>query len=291
MKLSKKIMMFSLILTLGINAIGQQQPKKTQDIQNVMKYLMDNTPLTPTKVFDNVYCIGSVSVVAWAIKTSEGIILIDSMWDNRDGQLIIDGMKKLGLNPEDLKYIIISHGHGDHYGGAKYLKEKTGAKVLMSKVDYNLMHSLNSGPNSSRSPKAPVDEFVKDKEKITLGDTTVEIISTPGHTPGGISFLFPVYENGKKYNAVLWGGTGIPKDRESQLLYKKSAENFSKFAKENNAEVELTAHLFAENGYEKLDKVSKLKKNEKNPFILGKDGMNNYLETLITSVDEKLQNE
>ncbi|SMC23974.1 metallo-beta-lactamase class B [Clostridium acidisoli DSM 12555] len=65
--------------------------------------LFDNTPLEPTKVFDNLYCIGSRSVVAWVLKTSEGIILIDSMWDNHDAKLIIDGMKKLDLSPQEIK--------------------------------------------------------------------------------------------------------------------------------------------------------------------------------------------
>ena len=81
-----------------------------------MDYLNDNTPLKPTKVFDNVYCIGTVSVVAWVINTSDGLILIDSMWDNRDAKLIEEGIKNFGLDPKNLKYIILSHGHGDHYG-------------------------------------------------------------------------------------------------------------------------------------------------------------------------------
>ena len=74
---------------------------------NLPSELFDNTPLTSTKVFDNHYCIGTKSVVVWALQTSDGIILIDSIWDNNDAQLIIDD-------------ILISHGHGDHYGGAQY---------------------------------------------------------------------------------------------------------------------------------------------------------------------------
>ena len=74
---------------------------------NLPSELFDNTPLTSTKVFDNHYYIGTKSVVVWALQTSDGIILIDSIWDNNDAQLIIDD-------------ILISHGHGDHYGGAQY---------------------------------------------------------------------------------------------------------------------------------------------------------------------------
>lgn len=89
------------------NVAYAQDKSQTAPPPNLSSELFDNTPLTPTKVFDNLYCIGTKSVVAWALQTSDGIILIDSIWDNNDAQLIIDD-------------ILISHGHGDHYGGAQY---------------------------------------------------------------------------------------------------------------------------------------------------------------------------
>lgn len=254
-----------------------------------MKYLLDNTPLQPTKVFDNVYCIGSVSVVAWVLETNDGLILIDSMWDDRDAQLIETGMQELGLNPSELKYIIVTHGHGDHYGGANYLRNKYGASVVMTEVDTDLMYTLNTGANSARSPKTKVDIFVKNQDKITLGDTEVTIVETPGHTPGGLSVIFPVQYKNQEYTAVLWGGTGIPADRELQQKYKTSAEYFGKLAAERGAEIELTAHLFADNGYANLEKVAALQEEEQNPFIIGKDGVQKYCENLVLSAEKKLQ--
>lgn len=254
-----------------------------------MKYLLDNTPLQPTKVFDNVYCIGSVSVVAWVLETNDGLILIDSMWDDRDAQLIETGMQELGLDPSELKYIIVTHGHGDHYGGANYLRNKYGASVVMTEVDTDLMYTLNTGANSARSPKTKVDIFVKDQDKITLGDTEVTIVETPGHTPGGLSVIFPVQYKNQEYTAVLWGGTGIPADRELQQKYKASAEYFGKLAAERGAEIELTAHLFADNGYANLEKVAVLQEGEQNPFIIGKDGVQKYCENLVLSAEKKLQ--
>lgn len=246
-----------------------------------MDYLNDNTPLKPTKVFDNVYCIGSVSVVAWVISTSDGLILIDSMWDDRDSKLIEDGIKGFGLDPKQLKYIILSHGHGDHYGGAKYLREKYGAKVVLTKIDTDLMYNLNTGANSPRSPKTKVDIYSKDQDVIKLGDFSITILETPGHTAGCSSFIFPVKYNGKEYTAVLWGGTGIPRDTNLIKKYKESAEYFKKEAIARKAEVSLTAHLFADNGYENLEKVRNLKDGEQNPFIMSKEGMEKYLNGLI----------
>lgn len=246
-----------------------------------MDYLNDNTPLKPTKVFDNVYCIGSVSVVAWVIETSDGLILIDSMWDDRDAKLIEEGIKGFGLNPKDLKYIILSHGHGDHYGGANYLRNKYAAKVVLTKTDTDLMYNLNTGANSPRSPKTKVDIYSKDKDIIKLGDTSITILETPGHTAGCSSFIFPVKYKGKEYTAVLWGGTGLPKEKELVAKYKESAEYFKKEALSKNALVSLTAHLFADNGYANLEKVANLKEGEANPFIMTKAQMEKYLNSLI----------
>ena len=246
-----------------------------------MDYLNDNTPLKPTKVFDNVYCIGSVSVVAWVIETSEGLILIDSMWDDRDAKLIEEGIKGFGLDPKDLKYIILSHGHGDHYGGANYLRNKYAAKVVLTKTDTDLMYNLNTGANSPRSPKTKVDIYSKDKDVIKLGDTSITILETPGHTAGCSSFIFPVKYKGKEYTAVLWGGTGLPKEKELVAKYKESAEYFKKEALSRNALVSLTAHLFADNGYANLEKVANLKEGEANPFIMTKAQMEKYLNSLI----------
>lgn len=246
-----------------------------------MDYLNDNTPLKPTKVFDNVYCIGSVSVVAWVIETSDGLILIDSMWDDRDAKLIEEGIKGFGLDPKDLKYIILSHGHGDHYGGANYLRNKYAAKVVLTKTDTDLMYNLNTGANSPRSPKTKVDIYSKDKDVIKLGDTSITILETPGHTRGCSSFIFPVKYKGKEYTAVLWGGTGLPREKELISKYKESAEYFKKEALSRNALVSLTAHLFADNGYANLEKVANLKEGEANPFIMTKAQMEKYLNSLI----------
>lgn len=246
-----------------------------------MDYLNDNTPLKPTKVFDNVYCIGSVSVVAWVIETSDGLILIDSMWDDRDAKLIEEGIKGFGLDPKDLKYIILSHGHGDHYGGANYLRNKYAAKVVLTKTDTDLMYNLNTGANSPHSPKTKVDIYSKDKDVIKLGDTSITILETPGHTAGCSSFIFPVKYKGKEYTAVLWGGTGLPKEKELVAKYKESAEYFKKEALSRNALVSLTAHLFADNGYANLEKVANLKEGEANPFIMTKAQMEKYLNSLI----------
>lgn len=259
-----------------------------KEIIDLPQELFDNTPLEPTKVFDNLYCIGSKSVVAWALDTSKGIILIDSMWDNHDGQLIVDGMKKLNLNPHEIKYIIITHGHGDHYGGAQFIKDNYNAKIAMSETDYNFMKTVNFGANGPRSPKCSVDIMIEDGQKIQLGDTTITIVETPGHTPGCVSLIFPVKENRKTYTVAQWGGSGAPSDLEEKIKYRKSIDYFEKYALEQKASVEITAHLFCENGYSKLEIVRNKKSNEINPFIIGEAGIKNYFNNLRKEIDDKI---
>ena len=278
--IQKTALLSLLLLPISANTAFASEPPV-----NIKAILHDNTPLNPAKVFDNVYCIGTKSVVAWAIKTEDGIILIDSMWDDNDAKTIIDGMQKLGLNPEEIKYVIITHGHGDHYGGANYIRNKYNAKVVMTEVDENLMNTLNTGANSSRSPKTPVDIYVKDGDKITLGKTTVEIVETPGHTPGGISLIFPTTNDGKKEVIAMWGGTGIPQDKELQIAYKNSVTHFEKKSKDMNVTSEITAHLFIENGYGKLDEVRNRNIGDSNPFVRGTEGMEQYFKDLHQSID------
>lgn len=276
------------VASFAVGATKSEDPATPP--KEILALLHDHTPLAPTQMFDNLYCIGTKSVVAWALKTSKGIVLIDSMWDDEDAKLIEKGLELYGLDAKDIKLIIITHGHGDHYGGANYLAKKYGAKVLMSKKDAEFMLSYNVGPNAPQYPKPKVDKYVGDGEKITLGDTTIISVETPGHTVGGISLIFPVKYQGKNYEAMLWGGTGIPNDKSLQKAYRASLDKFEKYAKEYDVTVELTAHLFQDNGYSRLKSVYNGSFKGTHPFIVGKEKIQDFFTTYKNMVDEKLKN-
>jgi glyoxylase-like metal-dependent hydrolase (beta-lactamase superfamily II) len=87
--------------------------------------------LPPTRVFDNLFYIGTTNVGAWAVKTSAGIILINSLHTEANGKLL-SGFKKLGLDPADVKYVIVTEADGDRYGNARYFQDKYAAQVIMS---------------------------------------------------------------------------------------------------------------------------------------------------------------
>lgn len=133
----------------------------------------------PAKVFDNLYFIGSPNDSVWAVTTSEGIILVDTGYDYSIKESS-DGLKTFGLDPAQIKYVVLSHAHGDRYFGARYLQDTYHPRIVMSQVDWTVM----AKSNEAAELKPTKDMVATDGMKLTLGDTTLTLYVTPGHTPG-----------------------------------------------------------------------------------------------------------
>jgi len=189
----------------------------------------------PVKVFDNLYWFGQTEYSVWALTTSDGIIVFDAIFDYSIEDEVDAGMKKIGLDPTKIKYAIISHSHPDHFGGGKFLQDKYGTKVYMSKEDWDVLDRTN-GTKPAR------DLVATDGQKLTLGDTTVTMYFTPGHTPGTISSVFQVKDNGKTHTVALWGGMGLNNDRPSLTQYIASAKRFQDIARQAGADIILSNH-------------------------------------------------
>lgn len=160
----------------------------------------------PAKVYDNLYFVGSKIHSSWALTTSDGIIIIDTLFPYNSEEAIVGGLEKLGLNPADIKYVIISHAHGDHIGGAQILQERYGAQIVMGGEDWDL---LDSYPNRYATMKPERDIVATDGMQLLLGDTIVNIFKTPGHTPGTLSYTFTAYDNGTPVSVAYSGGTAF----------------------------------------------------------------------------------
>jgi len=93
----------------------------------------------PVKVFDNLYFLGQTEYSAWAVTASAGIIIIDSIFDYSVDDEVVGGLKAMGLDPAAIKYVVISHGHSDHSGGAKYLQDRFNARVILGAADWDLL--------------------------------------------------------------------------------------------------------------------------------------------------------
>jgi metallo-beta-lactamase class B len=139
---------------------------------------------------------------AWLLQTSSGYILLDTIYSYNSEELIVGGMQRLGLNPRDIRYVVISHAHGDHIGGAELLQE-FGAQVVLDPTDWDTIARYPKR-YTGMSPHRDIDAY--DGMPLTLGDTTVTLWQTPGHTPGTLSYTFTVFDHGRPLNVVYSGG-------------------------------------------------------------------------------------
>lgn len=225
----------------------------------------------PVKVFDNLYFFGQSEYSVWAITTSQGIIVLDTIFDYSVEDEVADGMKKMGLDPATIKYAVVSHAHPDHDGGARYLQEHYGTRVIMSPADWDVLDKQTVGTKPKRDIEAT------DGQKLTLGDTTVTLYITPGHTPGTISSVFPVKDNGATHIVALWGGVGLNTNRDAVEKYIASAQRFRAIAKQAGADIILTNHTDWDRSKINLPLLANRKPGTPNPYIVGNAKVLNFL--------------
>lgn len=227
----------------------------------------------PVKVFDNFYFIGTKEHGAWAVTTSDGIIVIDALYDYAVIDEVEGGLKKLGLDPARVKYLVVTHGHGDHHGGAKYLQDKYRPRVVMGSADWDLVE------RDKRNPRPTRDIVATDGQRITLGDTTITAYVTPGHTPTTLSLLVPVKDGGRTHTAAEWGGTAFSAATPVEMLkaYISSAARFREFAAKAGADVIFTNHTSFDGTNAKLAALATRKPGTPHPYVVGGDGVGRYL--------------
>jgi len=232
----------------------------------------------PYKVFDNLYWLGTRQHSSWALPTSEGIIVIDTNFSWAIEPEIVEGLTKLRLNPRDIKYVIISHAHGDHDQGAALLQSRYGAKVVMGAPDWEA--TLQRPANAAGGvPKRDIT-VAPEGMKLALGDTAINIIATPGHTPGTLSYVFPVKDQGKTVMVAYSGGTltgAFGTNGAKWDEYIASQKKIAKAAADAGASVILSNHSEYDGAYTRARLVGvKRETGEEHPFILGADVVQRY---------------
>jgi metallo-beta-lactamase class B len=228
----------------------------------------------PVKVFDNLYFVGEKEYSAWAVTTSEGIILLDTIWAYSVEDEIDGGLRKLGFDPAQIKYALVTHGHIDHVGGARYLQDHFGTRIIMSAADWDLVDQ-----SQRISPKPKRDMVATDGQKLTLGDTTLTFYLTPGHTLGTVSVLIPVKDNGKPHLVAEWGGTGFnfQHSRERFQTYVDSAARFGDIVARAGADALIANHTNLDGSKIKIPALATRKPGEEHPYVIGKDAVRGYV--------------
>ncbi len=232
----------------------------------------------PAKVFDNLYFVGTKFHSAWAMTSREGIILLDTLYDYASEEAIVGGLRKLGLDPATVKYVIVTHAHLDHDGGAKLMQDRFGSRIIMGGPDWDsIENSVNRYPHGK--PKRDMVAF--DGQKVVLGDSTVTLALTPGHTAGTVSMFFQVKDNGTPLMVAYSGGTAFnfPNDVPHFDTYIYTQRKMAGLAASLNATVLMSNHSEFDNAVTKIKMLAARKPGEPHPFNLGRDAVQRYFKT------------
>ena len=229
----------------------------------------------PAKVADNLYFLGTKIHNAWAIVGTEGIIVLEALYDYAAQDEVVGGMKKLGLDTRKVKYVILSHAHADHDGGAKLLQDEIpGVHLVYGAEDWDAVD--RSTNHAGGKPKR--DIVGTDGMKISVGDASVQIVTMAGHTPGTLSFLFEVKDNGKPLRVAYVGGTAIPFNGDAAYYdrYLASSKKMANAAAEFGATVLMSNHTEFDNGFFRAHAAAARKPGIPNPYEVGKDAVARY---------------
>jgi len=230
--------------------------------------------IEPVKLFDNLYAVGNSEATVYAITTTQGIILIDSGYADRVEPEVVAGLRKVGLDPANVTYVLVGHGHGDHFGGSSFFQEHYGARVGLTAADWDVMYPANPPANAAAQIKPKRDLVLAEGQPLTLGDTTVTFIAIPGHTPGSLAFIFPVKEGRQSHVAGLFGGTILTADRITTpglQQYVQSIDHYLEVARRMKVDVEVQNHAIFDGMPGKLAALKARNAGVPHPFLVTTD--------------------
>jgi metallo-beta-lactamase class B len=169
--------------------------------------------VAPFRIAGNLYYVGNSDVSSHLIDTGHGLILLDTAFP-QTVYLLLDSIRRLGFDPDDIRWIAHCHGHYDHFGGTRAIVELTSAKTALGADDVEI---LTDRPELSWAPEYGVpfyetfqiDRPLADGDTIALGDTCIQCLHIPGHTPGAMAYFFEVEDRGKTYQVGIHGGPGL----------------------------------------------------------------------------------
>src|SRR6185437_6476653 len=239
-------------------AIGANAPLEPGEAAKLVPTPREKWYVPPAKVFDNLYYIGTKTEATWALTTSQGIILISTNYDWVTPDLLSE-LHTFNLDPANIKYAVIPRSHSDQAWGINALKTLVpSARVIMSEGDWDFL----ANDNSPAKVKPTKDMVAKDGEKLTLGDTTVTLYSTPGSSAGNLSIIFPVKDGGQRHLAGVIGGTTMglvqggvqvfPDTPTMIKTYIASAKRFKGIEDKAGVDTIISLHPFLDHEFEKI---------------------------------------
>ncbi len=257
------------------SAICPEPGTPVQSIEEMFDPVLQQ--MEPVQVFDNLYMLGTKTVSAWALTTPDGIILFDAMLAHSVVPSVEQSMIELGLDPADIKYVVVTHAHNDHFGGARYLQDTYGAMVVMSDKDWDHMHTWPQLGTPAPYPRR--DMSVQDGSTLTLGGTTVRFVETPGHTPGTLSPIFPVRDGDNTHYVGYWGASAVSfLDPQGISEYMGSVDRFMRA--DPRIDVPMTNHPGIDGSLLKVEALAGRQPGDPHPFVMGNDGFRDWMQAI-----------
>jgi metallo-beta-lactamase class B len=254
----------------------------------------DDPEIRPTRVFDNLYALGRTSTVVWALETPDGILLIDAGYPDQLESVLLPQMRAAGLDPNDVRYVLVGHGHADHFGGASYFQQR-GARVALSAADWDLVENPPLGPGGAPAPAGLPpprrDVVVADGVPISFGGAEITPVLIPGHTPGALGFVFRVTDGARSHTAALFGGSILLVSRipdEGLRQYVRSLERFGAVTRRLGVDVEIQNHPLYDGFAAKLEGLATRRAGETHPFVIGTDAYQRFLTVMSECANAQL---
>jgi len=265
-----------LLLSLCLNSVSAQELSQNDDLEFQR--------VAPFQVFDNLYYVGANWVSAWLLETDQGLILFDTLYGELT-DLVVDGIREFGFEPDDIRYVVVTHAHYDHIGGAKRMQEEFGAVVLMTEEDWAM---VEEEPVYQAYPKPMRHLIVTDNGTVNLGRTGLRFVKTPGHTVGVASTRFTVYDNGFPFQAFMFGGVGLNFEGvERTQMYINSVKRLQQMG---DIEVNIPNHPASGDVFERYELLKQRQEGQPHPFI-DPEGYTAWLEELLVAAEAKLVEE
>ena len=224
-------------------------------------FALEDQQREPFKIFDNLYYVGVDFVSSFLLTTSDGLILMDALFANEGYRdYLLANVRQVGFDPADIKYVLITHGHPDHFGGAAQIQAATGAQVGTTEADWEMIEAQQGDAAPRR------DLVFADGDTLTLGDTTLRFHITPGHTPGVLSMEFPVFDGELQYKAFAFNGAGLGREPTVDLInaYIGSIERVRSIP---GIEVNIANHPFLWDVFGRAEQLESRASGDPHPFV------------------------
>ena len=265
---------------------------------DIMKTNPYSQYLEPFCILGNVYYVGDQKVSMHLIDTGEGLILIDTGFPGADAMLV-NSIWRLGFDPKEIKFILHTHGHFDHYGATKFFQQIYGVKTYLGEADIKLMEAYpETFEWNGRIEVFTPDEMLRDGDLLKLGNTEIKVVGSPGHSPGAMSFFFNVVAEGKRYWAGIPGGIGrntLFKEAYESRRYPHTTPRDFLESIDRIMEEPVTLWLGSHPTPFHNDTISKQKQmikfpDDPNPFVITPEEWRSYLTELRKGMEEIINN-